>query len=98
MMTSLSPVTELEARLQSPGGAALLAELSLGMCDLENRLRARIAAGTPRKEFPAWKAAINAASAAREILACYQEAITDGPSASSSSSPFLPLRTKGSTP
>lgn len=62
-------LTDLKARLAQPQGAALRDELAMRVGALELRLRARIAAGLPREDFPDWHMAAEAAAAAREILA-----------------------------
>jgi|GEM_PF-811982 hypothetical protein len=62
-------LTELEAKLAASGGAALRDELAARAQALENRLRARLAQGLARDDFPAWQAAADAAAAARQVLA-----------------------------
>ena len=62
-------LTDLEARLQSPEGAALRDALAARAAGIERRLRERIAQGLPRDAFPAWQAAAEAARAAGDILA-----------------------------
>jgi hypothetical protein len=81
-------LTDLEDRLAAPGGAALRDELAGRVVALEARLRARIAAGLPREDFPAWQAAAEAAAAAREVLAGWPaNADPDPDSAVSSNAP-----------
>lgn len=62
-------LTDLEARLAAPDGPAVRDALQARASALESRLRAAIAAGLPRHEFPAWQAAADAAAAARQVLA-----------------------------
>lgn len=62
-------LTDLENRLAAPGGMVLRDQLMARVQTLETKLRARIAAGLPREDFPSWQAAAEAAAAARETLA-----------------------------
>lgn len=73
--------TDLSARLAQPQGAALRDELAARVQALELRLRTHIAAGLPRDEFQAWQAAVEAAVAAREVLAaqCPESSSTSTP-------------------
>ncbi|MCZ4329469.1 hypothetical protein, partial [Castellaniella denitrificans] len=48
-------LTDLEARLAAPGGAALRDALSARAAHMEAALRARMAAGLPRENFPVWR-------------------------------------------
>lgn len=62
-------LTDLSTRLAQPEGAALRDELMGRVQALELRLRTHVATGLPRDEFQAWQAAVDAAVAAREVLA-----------------------------
>ncbi|WP_144630569.1 hypothetical protein [Bordetella genomosp. 13] len=62
-------LTDLESRLASADGVALRHALAGRAAALESRLRAAIAAGLPREQFPAFEAAANAAAAAQSVLA-----------------------------
>jgi len=64
-------LTDLEIQLTAPGGAALRDTLASRAVALEHQLRARIASGLPREDFPVWQAAAEAAAAAREVLAAW---------------------------
>lgn len=83
-------LTDLEARLAAPGGAALRDALADRAAALEQALRTRIAAGLPRLDFPAWQAAAEAACAAREVLAAW-------PATDTTSSPAAPAAALPST-
>jgi len=64
-------LTDLEARLAAPGGAALRDALAARAARMEASLRARMADGLPRQDFPAWRDVAEAAAAARAILASW---------------------------
>lgn len=64
-------LTDLEARLSAPGGAALRDALSARAAHMEAALRARMAAGLPRENFPVWRDIADAAAAASAILAAW---------------------------
>ncbi|CDM23283.1 hypothetical protein BN940_04046 [Castellaniella defragrans 65Phen] len=72
-------LTDLEARLAAPGGAALRDALVARAAGMEAALRARMAAGLPRRDFPAWHDIAEAAAAAQAILAAWPA--NDAPSA-----------------
>jgi hypothetical protein len=64
-------LTDLETRLSAPGGAGLRDALAARAAGLEHTLRARMAGGLPRADFPHWQAVADAAGAAREVLAAW---------------------------
>jgi len=64
-------LTDLETRLAAPGGSALRDALAARAAGLENTLRARLADGLPRTDFPTWQAVADAAAAAQSILAAW---------------------------
>ena len=74
---TLPAMTDLEAQLAAPGGAALRDELVARLQALEQRLRARVATGLPRGSFPGWQVAAEAAAAARETLARWRVETND---------------------
>lgn len=61
-------MTELEARLAGPGGAACRDALCGSLDLMGRRLRFQIAEGVPRAEFADWQAAADAVAAAGEVL------------------------------
>ncbi|SAI70011.1 Uncharacterised protein [Bordetella ansorpii] len=86
-------LTDLEAQLAAPDGATLRDALASRAAALEARLRAAIAAGLPRDQFPAWQAAAEAAAAAQAVLASHplQTATASTPPPFASiPSPFTP--------
>lgn len=85
-------LTDLEALLAAPDGAALRDALASRAATLESRLRAAIAAGLPRDQFAAWQAAAEAATAARAVLASHplQTAAASPPPFASMFSTFNP--------
>ncbi|KAB0593777.1 hypothetical protein F7Q88_18630, partial [Castellaniella defragrans] len=56
-------LTDLETRLAAPGGGALRDALAERAARMEATLRARMADGLPRQDFPAWRDAAEAAAA-----------------------------------
>ncbi|WP_368643807.1 hypothetical protein [Castellaniella ginsengisoli] len=64
-------LTDLEARLAAPGGAALRDTLSARAARMEASLRLQMADGLPRKDFQTWQAVAAAAAAAQAILASW---------------------------
>ncbi|WP_276807894.1 hypothetical protein [Castellaniella defragrans] len=64
-------LTDLETRLAAPGGGALRDALAARAARLEAALRARMAGGLPRQDFPAWRDVAEAAAAARAVLAAW---------------------------
>jgi hypothetical protein len=64
-------LTDLETRLAAPGGAALRDALAARAARLEASLRARMANGLPRPDFPAWRDVAEAAVAAQAVLAAW---------------------------
>ncbi|KGD93683.1 hypothetical protein JL37_14665 [Achromobacter sp. RTa] len=79
-------LTELEERLAAPGGAELRASLSLRMDALEAAARAQLERGLAPAAFQNAQALVDAARAAREVLAA-----SDLPSQSTASAPAAPL-------
>lgn len=70
----MAPITELEARLAGPEGAAEHAALGARLTAVAVRLRTGIAAGLGREEFARWSAALAAVDAALAALDSLQHA------------------------
>ncbi|MFC4297767.1 hypothetical protein ACFO0J_06905 [Castellaniella hirudinis] len=81
-------LTDLETRLAAPGGSALRDALVARAARLETSLRARMADGLPRQDFPAWHSVAEAAAAAQTVLASWPVNDTAAPA---SSGPTHPL-------
>jgi hypothetical protein len=79
-------LTDLEARLAAPGGAALRDALSARAARMEASLRLQMADGLPRKDFQTWQAMAAAAAAAQTILVSWPA--NDTPAAASQTPSF----------
>ena len=71
---SMAPITELEARLAGPDGAAEHAALRARLTAIAARLRPALAAELAREEFVRWNAALAAVEAALAAVDSLQHA------------------------
>jgi hypothetical protein len=64
----MTPLTELEERLDAPEGDALRTQLIRQLDETALRLRARLARPLPRDEFASVSGCLNAVQAAQAVL------------------------------